>query len=76
MKKDIHPPVNPRYAVVSVRLERADFDAIAEQAQREGKKMSTFIREAAVNATTNRAQVISVSGPVQVYGLPRLTQTG
>lgn len=44
----IQPPVKDAYAVVSVRMSGSEFDLLDRAAEKSGKKMSTFIREAAV----------------------------
>jgi hypothetical protein len=43
-----HPPAKRGRAVVSVAFPREDFELVAGQAERERKKLSEFIREAAV----------------------------
>jgi hypothetical protein len=47
-------PVKSTRVVVSVSFRPEDFNAVAGQAERSGKKVSEFIREAALNEATGR----------------------
>ena len=44
------PPIKNRRSVVSVAFPSADFQTVAREARRLGKKVSAFIREAALGA--------------------------
>ena len=46
--QQVHPPVKPTRAIVSVAFSRSDFDELADHAERTGMKLSEFIREAAL----------------------------
>jgi hypothetical protein len=72
------PPAQAARAIVSVAFSREAFERVAESAERAGRKVSEFIREAALEkATQTRDEAVltsatgSISGPIVFNG--RLT---
>ncbi len=61
---EVRPPARAPRAVVSVAFARADFEAVAQAAAREGMKTSEFIRRAALGRAVGEEQdpVQSVTG--------------
>ena len=49
-----HPPARRRRAVVSVPFEPAAFERIAACAERDGKRLTDFVREAALEKAALR----------------------
>lgn len=70
---EVHPPVKNARAVVSVAFSRDDFGRVAEAARAGGMKISTFIRQAAVeraeqrDAGRDRARVVVTSATRSGY---------
>ncbi len=58
----IKKPVKAPRVVVSVAFSREDFESVAGYAGRMGKKISEFIREAALEKATKRESVTSLYG--------------
>ena len=57
-----YPATRPTRAVVSVAFSRADFDAIADDAERNGLRISEYIREAALRELRGPVPGASVGG--------------
>ncbi len=61
MSTSKEPSKSPR-VIVSVAFRREDFEAVARQAESLGKKVSEFIREAAMEQATGQTATSSVRG--------------
>jgi hypothetical protein len=58
----VQPPVplDKRYVVLSVRLTTAEFEQIALYAERNGKKTSTFVKEAALKRSSPGVEITRI----------------
>jgi len=59
---EVREPVKASRVVVSVAFRRDDFVPVSECAERSGKKISEFIREAAIEKATGRGAWVLIYG--------------
>jgi hypothetical protein len=79
-KAEAKEPARSPRVVVSVAYKNQDFDIVADYAERTGKKVSEFIREASLEKATGRGSTFSIhsaSGTASIWCshmLPNVTQ--
>ena len=69
---EVRQPVKASRVVVSVAFQHDDLDPVLECASRSGKKISEFIREAAMEKATGRGALVFDSGSKGVVWFSKL----
>jgi len=59
---EVRQPQKPSRVVFSVAFQRDDFDRVSKYAELSGKKTSEFIREAAIEKTMAKGELLFKSG--------------